>query len=201
MAVVTITGTGLNLATAPDNFTISVINYLGSSTQYATGVSRTSLINGYNVNVNPGDVTVRATSTGICGSSADVDVTSGAMQGYRPDPVDQTTSSGSPESLPTNVGDTQILIGTITSYPFVNATDFSIEHVSTTGSGGLNTAYGPLLNLEVVDHPTTDGMFLINGYTRTSYGSDTSENTSVYRITYVPTGLNRNFNFYWVVNL
>ena len=115
MAIVTITGTGLNLATAPDNFTISIINYLGSSTQYATGVSRSSLINGYNVNVNPGDVTVRATSTGVCGSSADVDVTSGAMQGYRPDPVDQTTSSGSPESLPSNVGDTQILIGELTS--------------------------------------------------------------------------------------
>ena len=51
MAVVTITGTGLNLATAPDNFTISIINYLGSSTQYATNVTRTSLINGVNVTV------------------------------------------------------------------------------------------------------------------------------------------------------
>ncbi len=201
MAVVTVTATGLNLATAPDNFTISVIDYLGTSTQYATGVSRSTLISGYNVTVSPGDVTVRATSTGVCGSSADVDVTSGAMQSYRPNPVDQLTSVGSPESLPTNVGDSQIIMGELTSYPFVNATDFTIEHVSTTGSGGLITTYGPLLDLEVVDHPTVDGTFLINGYTRTSYSTDSSENTSVYKITYTPTGLNRNFNFYWVAGI
>lgn len=201
MALVTITATGLNLATAPDNFTISIINYLGTNTQYATGISRSTLISGYNVTVSPGDVTVRATSTGTCGSHADVDVTSGAMQSYRPDPVDQTTFSGSPESLPPNTNDVQILMGELTSFPFVNASDFTIEHISTTGSGGMNTTYGPLLNLEVIDHPTTDGMFLINGYTRTSYVTDSSENTSVYRVTYTPTGLYRNFNFYWVVNV
>jgi hypothetical protein len=199
MAVVTITGTGLNLATAPNNFTISIINYTGGTTQYATGVSRASLISGYNVTVNPGDVTVRATSTGVCGSSATVNVSTLALQSYRPNPVDASTSEGSPDSLAINIGDVEYIIGEITIYPFMSVADFTLTHVSTTGASGLSATSGPFIppTLEVLPHPTLDTIAFLVGYTRNSYSLDGTTNTSIYRVTYTPTGLSRDFNYYW----
>lgn len=201
MAIVTVTATGLGSATAPDNFTVSIVNYMNVVTQYATNVSRASLISGYNVTVAPGDTYVRVASTGICTYSSDIDISTEALQTYRPEPIDLATSSESPVSFNVNSGDVQYLMGTITTYSFVDATDFSVDHVSTTGSGGLNTSYGPLLDLEILPHPTVSGYFEVYGYTRTSYVNDTSTNTSIYKITYLPNGLTRNFNFYWVAGV
>ena len=201
MAVVTVTATGLGSAITPDNFTISIINYLGTSTSYATGVSRASLISGYNVTVNPGDVTVRATSTGTCSSSADIDVSSSALQTYRPGIIDPSTFGGSPNSFDINSGDLYTLIGDFTAYSFMSASDFSANHVSTTGSDGVITTYGPLLTLEVIAHPTIAGDFQIYGYTRNSYSYDPSTNTSIYKVTYLPNGLSRNVNYYWVAGI
>ena len=91
MAIVTVTATGLGSATAPDNFTVSIVNYLNVVTQYATNVSRASLISGYNVTVVPGDTYVRVASTGICTYSTDIDISTAALQTYRPDPIDLAT--------------------------------------------------------------------------------------------------------------
>jgi hypothetical protein len=203
MAVVTITGTGLNLATTPNNFTISIINYTGGTTQYATGVSRATLISGYNVTVNPGDVTVRATSTGVCGSSADVNVSTLALQSYQPSPVSTTSMEGYPDSLAPNVGDVEYIIGEIDIYSFMSVADFTLTHVSTTGSSGLPASGGPFIppTLEVMAHPTLDTIAFLVGYTRNSYSLDGSTNTSIYKVTYTPTGLSRNFNYYWVVSV
>ena len=203
MAVVTVTATGLNLATAPDNFTISIIDYTGGTTQYATSISRTTLISGYNVTVNPGDVTIRATSTGVCGSSADIDVSTQALQSYRPNPVDASTSEFSPDSLATNVGNVEYIIGEITIYSFMSVADFSLTHISTTGADGLSATGGPFVppTLEVLPHPTLDTIGLLVGYTRNSYSIDSSTNTSIYRVTYTPTGLSRDVNYYWVAGI
>jgi hypothetical protein len=196
MAVATITGTGLNLATAPNNFTISIIDYTGGTTQYATGVSRASLISGYNVTINPGDVTIRATSTGVCGSSADVDVSTLALQSFRPSPVEGTTSlaepwsflaSGGREDLP---GSYEVILGDTFVYPFMSATDFTLTHILTVGG----SAAGPFLTLGDRVIGNTLELF---GMTRTSYIPDGSTNTSTYRVTYTPSGLSRDFNFYW----
>ena len=205
MAVVTITGTGLNLATAPNNFTITIINYTGGTTQYATNISRATLIAGYNVTVNPGDVTVRATSTGVCGSSATVNVSTLALQSYRPGPIEPTTSFESPESFLAGGGrdggggSYEVILGNTMVYPFMSATDFTLTHVSTTGSG-LTT--GPLLvgtlgnRIEGVD----SNILQLIGDSRSIFpGGDMSVNTSIYRVTYTPTGLSRDVNFYWVV--
>lgn len=201
MAIVTVTATGLGSATAPDNFTVSIVNYLNVVTQYATNVSRASLISGYNVTVVPGDTYVRVASTGICTYSTDIDISTAALQTYRPDPIDLATFPESPVSFNVNSGDVKYLMGTISSYSFVDATDFSVDHVSTTGSGGLNTSYGPLLNLEILPHPTVSGDFEIYGYTRNSYSNDATTNTSTYIVTYTFNGLSRNFNFYWTAGL
>ena len=203
MAVVTITGTGLNLATAANNFTISIINTSSVTTQYATNISRATLISGYNVTVNPGDVTVRATSTGTCSSSADVNVSTLALQSYQPSPVDASTFGASPDSLAPNVGDVEYIIGEIDIYPFMSVADFTLTHVSTIGSSGLPASGGPFLppTLEVLPHPTLDTIAFLVGYTRNSYSIDSSTNTSTYRVTYTPSGLSRDFNYYWVVNV
>jgi len=201
MALVTITGTGLNLATAANNFTISIINHLGVITQYATSVSRTSLIGGYNVTVNPGDVTIRVTSTGVCSSSADINISIEALQSYRPDPIEASTFGADPESFLASGGrfgggeSYEVIIGETDVYSFMDGFDFTVTHVST--SGGLST--GPFLpgTLEArIIGSTTLQMF---GYTRTSYTGDMSVNTSAYRLTYTPSGLSRDVNFYWVV--
>jgi len=203
MAVVTLTATGLNLASAPNNFTISIINYTGGTTQYATNISRNTLINGYNVTINPGDVTIRATSTGVCGSSADIDVSTQALQSYRPSPVEPSTFGGSPDSLATNIGGIEYIIGEIDIYSFMSVADFSLTHVSTTGADGLSATGGPFVppTLEVLPHPTLDTIALLVGYTRNSYSNDTTTNTSIYRVTYTPTGLSRDVNYYWVAGV
>jgi hypothetical protein len=203
MAVATITGTGLNLATAANNFTISIINYTGGTTQYATNISRTTLISGYNVTINPGDITIRATSTGVCGSSADVDVSTLALQSYGPSEIDPSTFGGSPDSLALNFGGIQYVIGEFTVYSYVDVLDFSVTHISTTGAGGLPATSGPFLppTLEVINDPNNSTSALIVGDTRNSYSSDPSVNTTIYRVTYTPTGLSRDVNYYWVVDV
>jgi hypothetical protein len=203
MAVVTVTGTGLNLATAANNFTVAIIDYLGASTQYATSVSRTSLIGGYNVTVNPGDVTIRVTSTGVCSSSADINISIEALQSYRPDPIEPTTFGGSPETFIASGGrdgvggSYELVIGSTDVYSFMDGFDFTLTHVSTVG--GLST--GPFLagtlGTRIVG-PNSDILELF-GETRDNYLADSSTNTSTYRVTYTPTGLSRDFNFYWFV--
>ena len=203
MAVVTITGTGLNLATAANNFTISIINTSSVTTQYATNISRATLISGYNVTVNPGDVTVRATSTGTCSSSADVDVSTLALQSYQPSPVSTTAMEGYPESFANNQGNVEYIIGEITIYPFMNVSGFTLTHVSTTGADGLSAASGPFVppTLEVQADINDNTIAYLIGYTRNSYSQDNITNTSTYRVTYTPTGLYRDFNFYWVAGV
>jgi hypothetical protein len=203
MAVATITGTGLNLATAANNFTIAIIDYLGATTLYATNISRSTLISGYNVTINPGDVTIRATSTGVCGSSADVDVSTLALQTYRPSPVEGTTFAGEPYSFDVgggrdgSPGAYELVLGDTIVYPFMNETDFTLTHVSTVG--GLST--GPFLagtlGTRIVGSTTLE----LFGETRTNYTLDQTLNTSTYRVTYNPNGLSRDFNFYWVTGL
>jgi hypothetical protein len=200
MAVVTITATGLNLATAPDNFTIAIVDYLGATTLYATNISRSTLISGYNVTISPGDVTIRATSTGVCGSSADIDVSTLALQSYRPSPIEGTTFGGSPDSLATNIGGIEYIIGEFDIYPFMSVEDFTLTHVSTTGADGLSATGGPFVppTLEVRADPNLDTIAFLVGYTRNSYSIDSITNTSIYRVTYTPTGLSRDVNYYWV---
>jgi hypothetical protein len=199
MAVVTITATGLNTATAPDNFTISIVDYLGTVTQYATGISRASLISGYNVTVSPGDSYVRATSTGTCTYSADVNVSSAGLQTYRPSPVDPSTFGGSPDSLSINDGGVEYIIGDISIYPFMSVDDFNLTHVSTTGADGLSATSGPFVppTLEVRVDTNDNTIAYLIGYTRNSYSMDSITNTSIYRVTYTPTGLSRDVNYYW----
>lgn len=207
MGVVTITGTGLTTAKAADNFTISIINYLGVSTQYATGVSRTSLISGYNVTVNPGDVTVRATSTGTCTTYADADVTSAALQTYRPDPASPYYSApGDAYSFTKTTTDIKVTVGVFTTYAAVNVSDLEVTHVSTTGSAGNAQTYGPLVDENTVsgkltlEATATPGNYNIIGYSR-SLSTDATVNQSVYKITYLPNGNYRTFDFYWVVSV
>jgi hypothetical protein len=207
MPVVTITGTGLGSATAPNNFTISIIDYQDNVTVYATGVTRTELISGYNVTVSQGDVTVKATSTGTCTSFATVDVSTLALQSFRPNPVEGTTSIGSPDSLSPNGGrdggNLEYMLGDTFVYPFMSATDFTLTHVSTTGASGLSATGGPFVTptLETRIEEPNDTTLLLIGYTRSSYSLDASTNTSIYRVTYTPSGLSRDFNYYWVVGV
>jgi len=203
MAVVTVTATGLGAATAPNNFTVSIVNYLNEVTQYATNVSRASLISGYDVRVQPGDTFVRVASTGVCTYSTDISVSTAGLQTYRPDPIEPTTSFASPESFIASGGrdgvggSYELVIGSMNVYPFMNESDFTLTHVSTVG--GLST--GPFL-------PGTLGARIVGvggnilelfGETRDNYTPDVSVNTSTYRVTYTPTGLSRDFNFYWFV--
>lgn len=199
MAVVTVTATGLGSAITPDNFTISIIDYLGTSTSYATGVSRASLISGYNVTVNPGDVTVRATSTGTCSSSADIDVSSSALQSYRPSPVEGTTSLANPESFLAAGGREgsaepyEVILGDTFVYPFMSASDFTLTHILTVGGSASGAFQAGTLGGRVIGN--TLELF---GTTKTTYTPDVSTNTSTYRVTFTPSGLSRDFNFYWI---
>jgi hypothetical protein len=201
MAVVTITGTGLGSATAPNNFTVSIIDFQDNVTVYATGVTRTELISGYNVTVSQGDVTVKATSTGTCTSFATVDVSTLALQSFRPNPVEGTTFGGNPESFLASggrdgsPGSYEVILGDTFVYPFMVATDFTLTHVSTTG--GLSV--GPFLPLTLGTRIIgTAGTLELFGYTRDNYTRDVSTNTSTYRVTFTPSGLSRDFNFYWI---
>jgi len=203
MAIVTVTATGLGSATAPNNFTISIVNSSNVVTEYATNVSRASLISGYNVTVQPGDVYVRVASTGVCTYSTQIDVSSGALQDYRPDPIEATTSGGSPESFIAGggrdgvAGSYELVIGSTDVYPFMNASDFTLTHVATVG--GLSTGPFPSDTLGTRIVGAGGNILELFGETRTSYTPDSSTNTSTYRLTYTPTGLSRDFNFYWFV--
>jgi len=201
MAVVTITATGLGSATAPNNFTISIIDYQNNVTVYATGVTRTELISGYNVTVNQGDVTVKATSTGTCTSFASVDVSTLALQSFRPNPVEGTTNpdnstesflaSGGRDGSP---GSYEVILGHTLVYPFMSAANFTLTHVSTTG--GLSV--GPFLPGTLGTRIGANNTLELFGYTRDNYTLDTSINTSTYRVTFTPSGLSRDFYFYWL---
>jgi hypothetical protein len=203
MPVVTITATGLDTAITPNNFTVSIIDWDDIITTYATGVTRTALISGYNVTVNPGDVTIKVTSTGLCTSFTTVDVSNLALQSYRPDPVQGTTSSEYPDSLPLESSGEEYIIGDTFIYPFMNDSDFTLEHVSTTGASGLPATGGPFVppTLEARVDPNNNTTLFLIGYLRPSYSTDSSTNSSIYRVTYTPSGLSRTFTYYWVVNI
>jgi hypothetical protein len=200
MPVVTITGTGLGSATAPNNFTIAIIDYSGATFLYATGVTRAELISGYNVTVNPGDVTVRATSTGTCTSFATVDVSMLALQSYRPSPVEGTTFGGNPESFLASggrdgsPGSYEVVLGDTIVYPFMVATGFTLTHVSTTGGLSVGPFLPATLGTRIVGTNTLE----LFGYTRDNYTPDVSTNTATYRVTFTLSGLSRDFNFYWI---
>jgi hypothetical protein len=202
MPVVTITATGLGSATAPNNFTVSIINYTGGTTEYATNVTRAELISGYNVTVNPGDVTVRATSTGTCTSFATVDVSTLALQSYRPSPVLGTTSLEEPETFDVSGGrdgsgiSIEIIIGNTFVYSFMNEADFALTHVSTIGG----TPTGPFLAGSLAISKSTTNLEL-SGMSKEAYLADNSVNTSTYRLTYTPSGLSRDFSYYWQVTV
>ena len=199
MPVVTITATGLDTAITPNNFTVSIINYTGATTVYATGVTRTSLISGYNVTVSQGDETVKVTSTGLCTSFVDVDVSMQALQSYRPSPVEGTTSFENPESFLAAGGRAgsaepyEVILGDTFVYPFMSASDFTLTHVSTTGGSASGAFQAGTLGGRVIGN--TLELF---GTTKTTYTPDGSTNTSTYRVTFTPSGLSRDFNFYWL---
>jgi len=203
MAIVTVTATGLGSATAPNNFTISIVNSSDVVTEYATNVSRASLISGYNVTIQPGDRYIRVASTGVCTYSTQIEVSSGALQDYRPEPIEASTFGGSPDSFDLNSGGIQYTIGEFTVDITVDVLDFSVTHISTTGAGGLPATSGPFLpqTLEVINDPYNSTNAWIVGETRNSYAQDTDVNMTVYRVTYVPSGLSRDVNYYWVVNV
>jgi hypothetical protein len=200
MPVVTITATGLDTAITPNNFTVSIINYTGGTTVYATNISRATLISGYNVTVEPGDETVKVTSTGTCTSFVDVNVSTLALQSYRPSPVMGTTSLESPDSFDTSGGkdgsgiSVEVIIGDTIVYSFMNEADFALTHVSTIGG----TSTGPFLPGSLAVSKITTNLELY-GMSKTSYIADNTVNTSTYRLTYTPSGLSRDFNYYWIV--
>ena len=199
MPIVTITATGLDTAVTPNNFTVSIINYTGATTVYATGVTRTSLISGYNVTVEPGDETVKVTSTGLCTSFVNVDVSMLALQSYRPSPVEGTTSFADPDSFLAAGGREgsaepyEVILGNTFVYPFMSASDFTLTHVSTTGGSASGAFQAGTLGGRVIGN--TLELF---GTTKTTYTPDVSTNTSTYRVTFTPSGLSRDFNFYWI---
>ena len=203
MPIVTITATGLDTAITPNNFTISIIDYLNTVRIYATGVTRTSLISGYNVTVIEGDATVKVTSTGLCTSFATYDVSLLALQSFRPDPIEGGNSLGTADSFPLDGGGQEYILGDTFVYPFMSDSDFTLTHVSTTGASGLPATSGPFVppTLECRRDPMLNTTLLLIGYLRPSYSQDPSVNTSVYRVTYTPSGLSRTFNYYWVVNV
>ena len=199
MAVATITGTGLNLATAANNFTISIIDYTGGTTQYATNISRATLIAGYNVTVSQGDVTVRVTSTGTCTNSTDYDISLLALQSFRPNPVEGTTTGGDPESFLAAGGREgsaepyEVILGDTFVYPFMSASDFTLTHILTVGGSASGAFQAGTLGGRVIGNSLE-----LFGTTKTTYTPDGSTNTSTYRVTFTPSGLSRDFNFYWL---
>ena len=203
MPIVTITATGLDTAITPNNFTVSIIDFQDNVRIYATGVTRTSLISGYNVTVIEGDATVKVTSTGLCSSFATYNVSLLALQSFRPDPIEGGNSIDTRDSFPLDGGGQEYIIGDTFVYPFMNDSDFTLTHVSTTGAEGLPATSGPFVpsTLECRIDPNNPTALLLVGYLRPSYSTDTSVNTSVYRVTYTPSGLSRTFNYYWAVNV
>lgn len=199
-STITIQYTGV--AISPDNFQINIIDYLGASRIYnntnVTRVSRGTLLSGYNVTgITAGDVTIRATASGACSTYADVDISQQALQFYVPNTATASypgPTTGEAYSVGLNSVET-VQIATLTDLPFLESSDFSISHVSTTGNG---VSGGPFSSYSITEN--TPGTFLIYGTTK-SMGTDASLNQSVFSIIYNGNGNSSTFNFYWVVNL
>jgi hypothetical protein len=199
-STITIQYTGV--AISPDNFQINIIDYLDASRIYnntnVTRVSRGTLLSGYNVTgITGGDVTIRATADGACSTSADVDITQQALQFWEPNTPTEIypgPTTGEAYSFGLNSVETAHF-ATLSGFTFLETTDFTISHVSTTGSG---VSGGPFSSFSLTEN--TPGVFVING-TSNSMGTDNSLNQSVFRITYNGNGNYADFNFYWVVNL
>lgn len=187
------------VAISPDNFQINIIDYLGASRIYnntdVTRVPRGTLLSGYNVSgITGGDVTIRATASGACSTYADVDISQQALQFWIPPAPTELYPAGNPYSFNPNASSTDH-IATLTTFPFLETTDFNISHVSTTGNG---VSGGPFSSFSLTEN--TAGVFLING-TSNVMGPDGTTNQSVYRITYNGNGNYVDFDFYWVVSV
>ena len=113
------------------------------------------------------------------------------------------TSEGNPDSLSINQGEVEYILGDTFIYPFMDSNDFTLSHISTEGAGGLPATGGPFVppTLDAIIDPFNDTTLLLIGYTRNSYTTDTTVNTSTYRVTYTPTGLSRDFNYYWLAGV
>lgn len=196
------------VAISPDNFQINIIDYLGASRIYnntdVTRVSRGTLLSGYNVSgITAGDVTIRATASGACTTFADVDISEQALQYFTPEPINESTTEGNPDSLALEGSGVEYILGDTFIYPFMNVNNFDLTHISTTGASGLPATGGPFVppTLDAILDVNNTNTLLLVGYTRPSYSSDSSVNTSIYRVTYTPNGNYREFNYYWVVNV
>jgi hypothetical protein len=199
-STITIQYTGV--AISPDNFQINIIDYLGASRIYnntdVTKVSRGTLLSGYNVTgITAGDVTIRATASGACSTYADVDISQQALQFYVPSTPTELfpgPTTGEAHSFGLNSVET-IHFATLTGFTYMESSDFSISHVSTTGN---SVSGGPFSSFSITE--STPGTFLISG-TSNSMGTDASLNQSVFSVTYNNNGNSATFNFYWVVDL
>jgi hypothetical protein len=199
-STITIQYTGV--AISPDNFQINIIDYLGASRIYnntdVTKVSRGTLLSGYNVTgITAGDVTIRATASGACSTYADVDISQQALQFYVPStPIElfPGPTTGEAHSFGLNSVET-IHFATLTGFTYMESSDFSISHVSTTGN---SVSGGPFSSFSITE--STPGTFLISG-TSNSMGTDASLNQSVFSVIYNNNGNSATFNFYWVVDL
>lgn len=199
-STITIQYTGV--AISPDNFQINIIDYLDVSRIYnntdVTKVSRGTLLSGYNVTgITAGDVTIRATASGACSTYADVDISQQALQFYIPSTPTELfpgPTTGEAHSFGLNSVET-IHFATLSGFTYMESSDFSISHVSTTGN---SVSGGPFSSFSITE--STPGVFLISG-TSNSMGTDTSVNQSVFSVIYNNNGNSANFNFYWVVNL
>ncbi len=194
---VTIQYTGV--AISPDNFQINIIDYSGASRIYnntdVTKVSRGTLLSGYIVSgISAGDVTIRATASGACTTSADVDVTTIGMTNYIPPAVSEIYpgNPGSTASFDPNASATY-QIGQFTGYTFMETSDLSISHVSTTGN---SESGGPFSSFSITE--PTSGVFYIFGVNKLM-ANDGSTNTSIFRLTYEPNGNYSDFNVKWLV--
>lgn len=199
-STITIQYTGV--AISPDNFQINIIDYLGASRIYnntdVTKVSRGTLLSGYNVTgITAGDVTIRATASGACSTYADVDISQQALQFYVPSTPTELfpgPTTGEAHSFGLNSVET-IHFATLTGFTYMESSDFSISHVSTTGN---SVSGGPFSSFSITE--STPGTFLISG-TSNSMGTDASLNQSVFSVIYNNNGNSATFNFYWVVDL
>jgi hypothetical protein len=199
-STITIQYTGV--AISPDNFQINIIDYLDVSRIYnntdVTKVSRGTLLSGYNVTgITAGDVTIRATASGACSTYADVDISQQALQFYIPSTPTELfpgPTTGEAHSFGLNSVET-IHFATLSGFTYMESSDFSISHVSTTGN---SVSGGPFSSFSITE--STPGTFLISG-TSNSMGTDASLNQSVFSVTYNNNGNSATFNFYWVVDL
>ena len=142
-----------------------------------------------------GDTTVTATSSGQCTTSADTDVSAAGMQFYTPPAVANTYDGpGNYFSFTPDTAAPGETIGTFTTYGFLDPSDFSISHISTSGNG---VAGGPLQNFSFIESPA--GTFTIQADGK-SMAQDASINYSQYALIYNGNNYSRTFSFYWQVN-